>query len=354
MAQEQSPDPDKPPGDQLLNLIALQNPVSLENFPQKEAFLVGKSILDSQVAQIEVQVLTDIKICKELFNKFSPQDTIFATWDFRYAWHLGYNYLPCFIVVFFDKKAVGLLPLWYEHDKKQFRWFGSYWMEDNSFWVFDKKYIPLLLSICPSRTYLNAITLDSKSFSKILNLKQDEAKYTLNLTRFNSSEDFLQALNKKKRYNLKRDWKQITNQKPKIIINRFKDLSTFFDLSIQRFGVDSDCTDPKRRETYKQILKQAKTYQVRMITTEIKDKIASVDLVFLFKDTYYAAKGSNNINLFPGIGHFVNLFQIKDALALGYKKIDFLQHSYGWKEELFTSIPLYCFKKNLKTKEVEI
>jgi len=354
LAQDAIAESDKPPGKNLLYLLEKQNIVSLDKFPQKEAFLVAKNIFEAEVNQIQVQIVTNIRRCQDLFNKFSPQDTIFSNWDFRYAWYLGYKYLPCFFVVYFNKKAVGLLPLWYENDRNQFRWFGSYWMEDNSFWVFDKKYTPLMLAICPARTYLNAIYLEQPSLNTILNLNQDEPKYQLDLTNLNSIDDFLAGLKKKKRYNLKRDQRIITSQNPKIIFNRLNDLEIFFHLSNKRFGQDSDCQDPRRRKTYKNIIKQAKSYTARTITTEINQQIASVDLAFGYKDTYYAARGANNLDLFPGIGNFINLFQIQEAIKMGYKKIDFLEDDCGWKEELFTTVPLYFFVNQLDRKEYEV
>lgn len=358
MVQNQITDSDKPPGQQLENLAAIKTPVSFETYLKKEAFLLRKSLFPQEEKNIQVQVITNINTCKNLFNEFSPQDSIFSTWDFRYAWYLGYKYHPCFFVIYLEKKPIGLLPLWYEHDKNQFRWFGSWWMEDNSFWVFNKKYIPLLLSACPPRTYLNAISLETPGLAPLLNLKKEqEQKFILNLKNIKTLDDYLSRLKKKKRYNLKRDYKIINEQKIKIIINRFSDIEAFFALSIKRFkqkGDESDCISPKRREVFRQMIKQAKSYKPRMITTEINNEIASVDIVFLYKNTYTAPRGSNNIEKFPGIGNFMILYQIKEALKMGCKKIDFLQVSYDYKEKLFENKPFYEFTKNLTQNEISL
>lgn len=347
---------EKPPGRNLLFFLDKRTTVSLEKFPQKEAFLVGQNIFNSHSNQVQVEITTDLPTCQDLFEHFSPKDTIFSLWDFRYAWYLGYHFLPCFLVLYFQKKPVGLLPLWYESDKSQFRWFGSWWMEENSFWVFNKKYIPLLLALCPPRTYLNAITLDHPEMNSILNFEPDDPKYVLGLEKMNSIDDFLAPLKKKQRYNLKRDRRLIQEQNVKVIINRFSDLKHLIKLSTSRFeqkGDESDFVNPKRKETFKEIIKQAKSYQPRILTYEINKKIAGVDLVLLYKNSYYAIKCGYNVSQFPGIGNFANLFQIDEAIKMGFKKIDFLEVNYGWKEKLFTPLPLYCFKKELTKKEVE-
>lgn len=352
MAQSGAADGEKPPGQNFLSLIEKQNIVSLEKFPQKEAFLVGQNLFNSHIDQFKIQIVTDIKACEDLFEKFSPKDTVFATWDFRYSWYLGYRHLPCFFVLYFNNQPVGLLPLWYEHDKNQFRWFGSYWMEDNTFWVLDKKYIPLLLAVLPPRTYLNAIYLEQNYLAKFLKLEQDDPKFILDLHHLSSLNDFWPRLKKKLRYNLKRDLRIITTQKPTIIINNINDLEIFFQLTNQRFQKGADCQDKRRKLVYQELFKHAKNYQTRLITVKIGDQVASVDIVFLYRDTYYAARGANNLRRFPGIGNFVNLYQIEEAIKMGYKKIDFLQDECGWKANLLEKKLLFYFNKELRPEEI--
>jgi len=349
--QERADEADKPPS---LNLSRKQPIVSLEKSVQKEAFLVAQNIFDRLVDKVHVQVVTDISTCQQLFESFSPKDTVFSTWDFRFAWYNAYKYLPAFFVIYYNDKPVGLLPLWYENDKKQFRWFGSWWMEESSFWVFNQKYIPLLLALAPERTYLNAITIDS-NLAKILKLEPDDPKYVLDLRNKTSAEEFLIKLKKKQRYNLKRDYRIIESLRPEIEINNYSSLEELFKLSINRFaekGEHSDFIDDRRKEAFRQIIKQAKSYQVRIIKTKINHQTASLDFAFLYKDCYCAAKCGNNVKAFPGIGNFINLYQINEAIQMGFKKIDFLEISYGWKEKIFQSMPLYYFQKGLTKKEL--
>jgi len=48
---------------------------------------------------------------------------------------------------------------------------------------------------------------------------------------------------------------------------------------------------------------------------------------------------------FSGIGNFINLLEIDDAIKLGMQKIDFLQNNYQWKSRWFESQPLFKFQK---------
>jgi hypothetical protein len=82
-----------------------------------------------------------------------------------------------------------------------------------------------------------------------------------------------------------------------------------------------------------------------MIIVKIKDEIAGIDLIALYRKTYFCLKCGYDVENFPGIGNFVNLLEIDDAIRLGMEKIDFLQNSYQWKEKYFTPLELFKFEK---------
>jgi hypothetical protein len=83
-----------------------------------------------------------------------------------------------------------------------------------------------------------------------------------------------------------------------------------------------------------------------MIKVKINGKDAGVDLICILNKTYFATKCGYNISEFSGIGNFINLYEIDDAIKLGMEKIDFLQNNYQWKNKYFPAVPLYKFEKN--------
>jgi len=68
-------------------------------------------------------------------------------------------------------------------------------------------------------------------------------------------------------------------------------------------------------------------------------------LIALFNECYYTLICGYDVWNFSGIGNFLNLFEIDDAIRLGMKKIDFLQENYEWKNRLFDEIPLFMYRK---------
>lgn len=314
------------------------------------SILLEKKNLLTLLAPLRVEVADRIKECFLLWKKFSPRKNLFDLWEFRYAFYLGYRYQPYFFILKENQKEVGLLPLWYDTQKKKFFWFGSDWQEEVSFYVEDKKYIKTLLEIAPSPLHLNAISkAEIEEIISSLPFQKDDPKYVLDLRKFSNHEDFLKTLKKNRRRNLRKDRNRILKQNPKIILDDFSYFYSLIELAKKRFekkGEETDWEDPRRIKTFEKIISlSGKSYKVRMITVKIKDKVAGVDLVAIYNKTYYCLKCGYDVENFPGIGNFVNLLEIDDAIKLGMEKIDFLQNSYQWKEKYFTEVELFKFEK---------
>ena len=300
---------------------------------------------------LQVKVFSQIDDCQKLWKDFSLNTTLFDTWDFRLAFWKGYNHTPYFLVLKNGLDNLALLPLWYEEDKKRYTWFGSTWQEENRFLVKDPLFIPLLLAICPSPVTLNAISIELPSWvEKVIKLKPDDPKYILNLQTIGSVDDYFATLKKKKRYNFKRDKRIIEAQNPHISFDNFADFDTLVGLSIKRFeekGENTDWEDSRRIETFRQVIRLGKSgssYQIRMLTVVIGERVAAVDLIAIFNGCYYPLKCGYNVKNFPGIGNYVNLLEIDDAINLGMEKMDFLEIGYGWKDKWFEKVPLLQYE----------
>jgi len=304
-----------------------------------------ENLLQIKNQNICVRIETDLQICHQLFEEFSPKKTLFELWGFRYAFYLGRKNQPVFLVFERENQPIGLLPLWYEKEKDELRWFGSWWQEANTFWFKQRSLIPIACSLFPSKILLNALYLTPRTAQK-MGFLADDPKYLLDLVQYPTIDSFLQKFNRKKRYNLRRDQKIILSHHPKTYINRFADIENLFKLSISRFKNKdgSAFASKERRETFRQIIKQAGEYEARIISTEINHKIVGVDLVALYKGVYYALNGAYDLENYPGLGNYTNLLLIQDAINLKAKSVDFLEVSYGWKESWFESIPLFQFK----------
>jgi hypothetical protein len=308
------------------------------------------------ILRYRVEVVSEIKRCEKLWKEFSPNLTLFDTWEFRFAFYDAYKYTPYFLVLKKNGENLALLPLWYEdnnfYDKniKRYTWFGSDWQEETKFFSKDKNFIPTLLSLAPTPLYLNAISKETvEELKDKIKFEEDEPKYVLSLKNFKNHEDYLKTLKKNVRRNLRKDRNRILRQNPEIVIDNLSDLNILIALSKKRFnekGEDVDWDDPRRVRAFENVIKfSGKSYKVRMVKVKIGEKNAGVDLICIFNKTYFAVKCGYNISEFSGIGNFINLYEIDDAIKLGMEKIDFLQNNYQWKNKYFPSVPLFKFEK---------
>ncbi|MBU1085167.1 MAG: GNAT family N-acetyltransferase [Candidatus Beckwithbacteria bacterium] len=337
------------------------NPPNIKNLSNIGSFLVSNPQLNqhyfsngysSLIQSLRLEIVSDIDQALYLWQKFSQSQTLFDTFEFRLAFFEAYNPRLHLVTLKNPNEIVGLLPLQYEEDTQKYYWFGSWWQEESKFLVKDELYIPLLLAVSPSPVNLNAISFDVPNWiKKVIDFKADDPKYILKLDLIKSLDDYLATLKKKKRYNLRRDLRIIEALKPEIIIDNFSDFDGLIELSKKRFsekGEETDWKDPRRVDAFRKVIEFGRkkiSYEVRMITVKIGSKLAAVDLVAIFNNCYYPIKCGYNVKDFPGIGNYVNLLEIKDAIELGLSKMDFLEIGYGWKDKWFESVPLLKYEK---------
>lgn len=332
-----------------------------DSFHRNKAISVlePKKKIGSFYVKQNIKVITDINLCFKLWQEFNTQKSLFDTWEFRLAFYKGYQCKPHFLLLKNGVENLAMLPLWYNADKKIYTWFGSDWQEEVRFFSKSPDYIPILLSAAPSPLSLEAIAQDSvEQIKEKVKFDNDDPKYILNLEKLRNHEDYLMNIKKNRRHDLRKDRRKIERQNPEIIINNFADFDHLVELSKKRFqekGEKTDWEDPRRVTTFREVMKLAgKSYQLRMITIKINGKIAGVDLICLYEKTYYTLKCGYDVQDFSGIGNFMNLLEIDDAIKLGMKKIDFLQNNYGWKSQYFQSVPLFKYEKKTELSDIKL
>ncbi|MCX6725901.1 MAG: GNAT family N-acetyltransferase [Candidatus Shapirobacteria bacterium] len=342
---------EKPPGGNPTS--TLLNNIPLVELPQKEIVSVVKKIFNGVSKDLMFKVEADLERCHELWEIFSPKKSLFDLWDFRLAFWKGYHFDPYFITLSFQGKPISVLPLWFDTDDQQYSWFGGNWPEENKFFTTMESTVPLLLKLIPGKAKLQCISPQAGITDQPKIFAVDEEKYVLPIENFKTMDDYWATLKKKKRYNLKRDFKRIEALNPQTVYNDFSHLENLFKLNISRFdGMvldDGKSTFlPKEKQVvFREIVKLAGDYQVRMISTLIKNKIVAVDLVVLYNQAYYCLAGGCAVGDYSGLGSFANLQLIKDAISLGdMKAVDFLQGDLNWKSS-WKSLPkpLYKFEK---------
>ena len=305
--------------------------------------------LSKYVEKIRFEVISDISECEKIWNYFSPKETLFDLWEFRMFFHEVYGRRPYFLTIKKNDKMLACLPLAYEEAEKAYAWFGSSWQEDCRFFAVDPFYVPILLFFSPKPLHLYGICSEDKGkLPEFINTKEEEGNYFLNLETKTSINDYFIFLNKKKRYNLKRDYKYIKSFGPVMIEDEFEHYDKMVQITNQRFhkrGLETDFdTDPYMERIFKNIVsKSKKDFKVKMLRAEIEGKIAGIDIIAEYNNLYYPLRGGNDTTNFPGIGNFLNIYEITEAIEKNMKEINFLQYDYGWKGSCLQKRPRFKY-----------
>jgi len=296
------------------------------------------------------ETVSDLDRCHELWEKFSSNKHLFDTWEFRYAFYTIYQPKLHFILLKESGEEVALLPLWQDSQDGKYYWFGSAWQEENNIFAKDKKYVPTLLSLAPAPLMINAVPQkDMEAAGSNFKFEPDDSKYILNLEGLKTHEDFLMTLKKNDRHDLRKDRRRIERQNPQIIIDNFSDFQELVRLTKKRFEEKGEKSNlvPERIKVFEEAIKlSGKSYKARMITIKINGQTAAVDLICYYKGVYSAIKCGYDVKSFSGIGNFMNLYEIDDAISLGMQKVDFLQNNYKWKSRWFEAVPLFKYSKD--------
>lgn len=321
----------------------------------KENYFFYKNGLSHIIPRLNVKVHSLVDECEELWEKFSPKKSVFDEWDFRYAWYLGFQNKLYFYTIYEGKKAVGLIPLWYDENKKTYEWFGSDWLEDNTFLVKEHQYIDLLFKILPGPIYLGSFEFDSlwKEKNVYQEVKLDDPKNIKKLEGLRNMDELLGSYTKKRRYNFRYDVRKIKHRNPTVTIVEGYDeesLITLIAMNRKRFESVSDnksiFEQIEMRNTFRNIVKNAKSFKTKFIKVEVEGETAAIDLIFEYKNIYYTPIGANNVEKFDGIGSYIMYLELEDAMKRGYSFVDALQEDYGWKHRYFDQYALYKWEKD--------
>lgn len=303
----------------------------------------------SEIApQLKLIIHSDLDDCQYLWEKFSPDDSIFNLWEFRLAWHQGFGYQPFFYTLYLDTKPVAVLPLWFNNKEKRYEWFGGTWPEDNHFFVSDEKYIPLLLKLAPPPVFLNAIVNDQLGIKVLKELEDDSPKYILQLKGKKDIEEILFTLNKKHRHHLRYYYKRFSDLNPKVEIltgDQSQSLSRLKELSIIDFERkdQSEYRKKERMVTFENIYKNHGRYQIFTILVYIQNYLAVYDIVAVYRDSFYLLTGASDLVRFPGISVFITYLEFELAIKMGVDLIDCMQEDYHWKHKYFFPQPMLKF-----------
>ncbi|MFA6145947.1 MAG: GNAT family N-acetyltransferase [Patescibacteria group bacterium] len=278
---------------------------------------------------MKFKIVTDYKEAEELWQMFSPNQYLWDLWEVRDCFIKGTNYLLYFIVGYEGDEILGVLPLWCNTDEKHYSFIGDDLPEENRLFLKDKKLISEFLKQCPAKTYLEYLNQDDKNFFPSFKtvVHPDSCYYHLNLTGFNTFEDYLQSFSKKHRKNLKYDLNGLAAQGFTVgLENDFKEniVNIISGYNLGRFKDDSFFATSSFSKSLLNLVLWAKNKGLlHMIVIKKSDQIYGAQFAILYKGAYTVVMGGSDSSI-KNLGKLLTVGHIKNAINLGVKEMDFM------------------------------
>lgn len=317
-----------------------------------------KNGLSKLIPRLTLKVHTDMEKCFSLWDTFSPKETLFDEWDVRYSFYQGFKHKPHFYTIYEGRKALGVLPLWFNKEEKNFEFFGGWWPEGNSFFVRDEHLVDFFIATLPTPVNLWSLRKDQpldrlRVFGKVQ--VDPDMNYFKNIDGVSSIESLLKEYKKKDRHNLNADYQRMRNYGVRLeVVDTNKQaqlqvLEKMFEMNRKRFINTKDKSSFEQEEyriAFRQLVKNAGSYDVKFFVAKIQKHIAAIDMIVTHNDTYYQFQGVNDIKRFNGIGTYMVYIELKDAIDNGYKMVDCLQEDHTWKHRYFDKVDRFFFVKD--------
>jgi len=278
--------------------------------------------------RVTVSLIQDEEQCHALWNHYADPEKFWERWDVRYAFHIP-SWVFHFMLFKENKKDIGLLPLVYHKKEKYYTFFGDTYPERNRFFASDNAGTIVMLNMCPRETYLYNIETDDMALSA--NLSVSERRFFLPLDKYQSFEQYLAIFSKKHRKNFLNDLKKVQNIGIEIKKNVIKDFSILSSFNRQRFGSESDFSQPEFVMCMQAMLTLASTKGwLDLISIYVGGKPEAVGFGIIYNKVYYVFNTGRNPAI-ANIGKYLIAEHINSAIAKKCVDIDFLASETHWK-----------------------
>ena len=296
---------------------------------------------------LRFELIQDIKKAEELWKLFSPCETIYDDWDFRYCFYKYFNYPLYFYTSYEQGEPIGILPLQFNTDLKYLEFFGGSYMEDNRVMVKSgyEDTISEFYKQISEPAHLELIR-GFDAFTTQLSLQ--DYKYILPLNNFKTPNEYLTALfHSETRKTIQKKVRRVERENMQVVVNRFSDIELLFEYNKSMFKEKSSFNDrPHHQEIFRDLTKPG--FNPYLLSFQIGEKVHGVTFSWLYKKSYAYASLGIHPEAVKDITTYMNIKNIEQALLLGANEVDAFTGDYGWKERWhFSKIPQYKFDKTV-------
>lgn len=300
---------------------------------------------NDQYPPIIWETVTSLDDCRRLWQQFTPAQTLFDDWEFRYAFQRYHQHPMRFVTARINDTVVGFLALQHNQTTGLYEFWGGDYMEDNRALVLPDHdwVIPHLYNAVPRPHALRYIT-GTDAFTT--NLSKADNKYLLPLKKYSSYHEYLaDKFSPDTRRNILSQERKVQRMGVAIEKNTMTDIELLIEYNLAQFGNDSSfASRPHHQEIFRELI-TLPSAQLFLHTYTIEGKREAVSLAMVYNGVYEFILAGINPDAPRNTFKLVNLHNIETAIQAGAHTFDAMVGSYGWKEQWhFDKIPQYYFE----------
>lgn len=294
-----------------------------------------------------MKVISDPAAARDIWEKLSPQETIYDSWDFRACFY-RHDPQPLHFYVYYEQdEAVALLPLQYNRELNCLEFLAENFMENNR--PFFKAGYEYLLPRLFNQDFEQAVKiydLDGiDDFTRSLPL--EDYVYFISLSGLTGFEDYLTRdfSDRKKRIKFRRLAARLEEEHAvKIIINDLADLDLIMDLNAASFGTESYLKKERERQPFHDLLKLPWDWQ--LVTISVDGVKVAGSLSVNYRGTYFYMIAGADTGAVPDVFKYLTKVNLELAIKIGAKIFNSSLGDCNWKSHWhMDKLPQYKFIK---------
>ena len=284
-----------------------------------------------------VHIYQDPDICRRLWERFWPDESIFDLWPVRACFMKHYRRPPFFILAGKDHRESRLLALAWIEEEGIFghfpgeTWQGKTWLEQNKIAGTGRQSLQMLTDHLPEKCFVryldggflpaggNEVSIDEIGF--LFFPKQYDFSF----------ENYKNTFSRKSRKNIDREIHRLSTQKVVFRHNHMADVGRMFEMNLSAFGELSYFYDRRFFNSFVDLITFLdQNNLLRLTSVTIAGRLAAVDVGALWNNTYTVLAGGTHPE-FPGVAKLINFHHIQWACQRRLTAVDFLCGDFNWK-----------------------
>lgn len=284
---------------------------------------------------------TDLQACRELWDRFSPQQGAWDDWDLMYAYHdPDHHQLDFLVHESGDGHPDGLVPL--VHDTKLGRntLMGGSYPDGRVLWIRYEDF-PEFFELFPAQTvffdlghaWVDGLLRRYPQFEP--NFAEQELRYCMVPSEFGFDfQNHLDTFANDKKQKFLYDLRNIRKREPQLRWSDDDEADLFIDLVNRNFGPASDYVDADNANEVRRVIAELhRSGRLKTLTIEVDGARQAVSLSLLHGSRMIALYASSN-NDYNNLGKLLNVETINEACRLRVDEISFMtgmQWKANWK-----------------------